>query len=168
MSVACAYPHCKRIWTAQPALWNSWTVAGTWTCLQFMPTLELSTLCLFMIHTQHSGTLLAIWPEKRPTELNCVLYLLDYAGQRNADQDYRRVTCQLITKVGFTQAETARSPLKNCSKWPSSGYQRPVIQRQSADHACAISSLSGKWQKLIRQIKNCRSAKFDLALNTGS
>jgi len=44
--------------------------------------------------------------------------------------------------VEFTQTATARLSFKNRSKWLSSGRQLPVIQRQSADPACAISSAS--------------------------
>ena len=66
-----------------------------------------------------------------------------------------------------TRAATARLPLKNCSKWLSSGHQLPVFQRQSADPACTISA-SGKWQPMTTQIRNCRSTKFALDLNTGS
>jgi len=58
--------------------------------------------------------------------------------------------------------EFARLPLKNSSERPSSGRQLPVIQRQNADPACAISSASGKRQPMTTQIRNCRSIKFVL------
>jgi len=47
----------------------------------------------------------------------------------------------LSHKVEFTQAATAGLPLKNHSKWPSSGRQRPIIQQRNADPARAISSV---------------------------
>ena len=43
-----------------------------------------------------------------------------------------------------------------------------MIQRQSADPACAISSASGKRQPRTTRIRNCRSTEFALDLNTGS
>jgi len=58
--------------------------------------------------------------------------------------------------------------LKNRLKWLSNGRQLPAIQRQNADHVCAISSASGKRQPMTAQIQICRSTKFALDLNTGS
>jgi len=59
-------------------------------------------------------------------------------------------------------------PLKNRSKWPSSGRQLPVIQWPNADPECAIFSASGRQQPMTTQIRNCRSTKFARNLNTGS
>ena len=56
--------------------------------------------------------------------------------------------------------------LKPHSKWSSSGRQLPVSQRLSAVLACA--SALGKRQQMTTQIRNCRSPKFALCLNTGS
>jgi len=64
---------------------------------------------------------------------------------------------------------TAQLPLKNRSKWPSSGLQLPMIQQQIAGPSCAISFISsGKQQLMTTQIRNCHSTKFALALNTVS
>jgi len=52
----------------------------------------------------------------------------------------------------FTAAATTCLLLKNHSKWPSSGRQLPVIQRQNANPACAISSASGTQQPMTKQI----------------
>jgi len=70
--------------------------------------------------------------------------------------------------VEFTRAATVRLPAKNRSKWPSSGRQLLVIQRQSADPACAISLVSGKRQPMTTQIQNCRSTELALDLSAGS
>jgi len=68
----------------------------------------------------------------------------------------------------FTRAATARLPLKNRSKWLSSGRRPPVIQRQSADPACAISAPSSKRRPMTTQIRICVSTKLALDLNTES
>jgi len=46
--------------------------------------------------------------------------------------------------------------------------QLPVIQRQNADLACAISSAASKWQPTTTHIRIWSSTKFALDLNTGS
>jgi len=63
-------------------------------------------------------------------------------------------------------AATTRLPLKNRSKWLSSGRQLPVTQWQNRNLACAISSASGKRQPITTRIRVCHSIKFALGLNT--
>jgi len=45
-----------------------------------------------------------------------------------------------------------RLQMKNRSKWPSSGRHLPVIERQNAVPASAISSATGERQPMITMI----------------
>jgi len=42
--------------------------------------------------------------------------------------------------------------LKNCSKWPSSGRQLSVNQRQKANPACSVSAAAGEQQQMTTPI----------------
>ena len=67
-----------------------------------------------------------------------------------------------------TRAVTAQFPLKSRSKWPPSGRQLPVNQRQNTDPACSISFSVGQVGTNDNIDLYFRSIKFLLNLDTGN